>query len=113
MDSPIRVMLAQIGQPVHLRAVHAVARALRDAGMDVIFAGPHLAPDPVVTAAIQEDVDVLGVSLTNGMAAPEIAGRLHTQGAGDIIVNHLMLQETQPQEIVETLRRLVSERGPR
>ena len=67
MSPPIRILLAKVGLDGHDRGVKVVARALRDAGMDVIYSGLHRTPDEVVTAAIQEDVDVLGVSLLSGV----------------------------------------------
>ncbi|MDQ2955085.1 MAG: cobalamin-dependent protein, partial [Pseudomonadota bacterium] len=67
MTGPIRVLLAKVGLDGHDRGVKVVARALRDAGMDVIYTGLHPTPDEVVTAAIQEDADVLGVSLLSGV----------------------------------------------
>ncbi|MEI5527358.1 cobalamin B12-binding domain-containing protein [Streptomyces brasiliscabiei] len=63
---PIRVMLAKIGLDGHDRGVKVVARTLRDAGMEVIYTGLHRNPEQVVEAAVQEDVDVLGVSLLSG-----------------------------------------------
>ncbi|GIK79726.1 MAG: cobalamin B12-binding domain-containing protein [Pseudorhodoplanes sp.] len=135
MDTPIRVMLAKVGLDGHDRGVKVVARALRDAGMDVIYTGLHRTPDEVVTAAIQEDVDVLGVSLLSGVQMtvfPKIFDRLKKEGADDMIVvaggvmpdedaaalkrmgvREIMLQDTPPQAIVDTLKRLVAERGPR
>lgn len=135
MDSPIRVLLAKVGLDGHDRGVKVVARALRDAGMDVIYTGLHRTPDEVVTAAIQEDVDVLGVSLLSGVQMtvfPKIFDRLKKEGAEDMIVvaggvmpdedvaalkelgvKEVMLQDTPPQAIIDTLRRLVDERGPR
>jgi methylmalonyl-CoA mutase cobalamin-binding domain/chain len=135
MSAPIRVLLAKVGLDGHDRGVKVVARALRDAGMDVIYTGLHRTPDEVVTAAIQEDVDVLGVSLLSGVQMtvfPKIMDKLKREGAGDMIVvaggvmpdedvtalkqmgiSELMLQDTAPQAIVDTLRRLVAERGPR
>jgi len=129
------VLLAKVGLDGHDRGVKIVARALRDAGMDVIYSGLHRTPDEVVTAAIQEDVDVLGVSLLSGVQMtvfPKIFEQLRNQGADDIIVvaggvmpnedavalkrmgvKEVMLQDTPPQAIVETLRRLVTERGAR
>ena len=134
-DTPIRVLLAKVGLDGHDRGVKVVARALRDAGMDVIYAGLHRTPDEVVTAAIQEDVDVLGVSLLSGVqmtVLPKIFDRLKEEGADDMIVvvggvmpdedvaalkqmgvREVMLQDTPPQAIVDTLRRLVAERGSR
>ena len=135
MNVPIRVLLAKVGLDGHDRGVKVVARALRDAGMDVIYSGLHRTPDEVVTAAIQEDVDVLGVSLLSGVQMtvfPKIFAELRKKGADDIIVvaggvmpdedvvalkkmgvREVMLQDTPLQAIVETLRRLVTERGAR
>ena len=135
MSTPIRVMLAKVGLDGHDRGVKVVARALRDAGMDVIYSGLHRTPSEVVTAAIQEDVDVLGVSLLSGVQMtvfPKIFDRLKKEGADDMIVvaggvmpdedvaalkkmgvKEVMLQDTPPQAIIDRLRQLVSERGPR
>ena len=135
MSTPIRVMLAKVGLDGHDRGVKVVARALRDAGMDVIYTGLHRTPEEVVTAAIQEDVDVLGVSLLSGVQMtvfPKIFDRLKKEGADDMIVvaggvmpdedvaalkkmgvKEVMLQDTPPQAIIDRLRQLVAERGPR
>jgi methylmalonyl-CoA mutase C-terminal domain/subunit len=135
METPIRVLLAKVGLDGHDRGVKVVARALRDAGMDVIYSGLHRTPEEVVTTAIQEDVDVLGVSLLSGVQLtvfPKIFRLLAERKADDIIVvaggvmpdedvvalkrmgvREVMLQDTPPQAIVDTLRRLVAERGPR
>lgn len=135
MTAPIRILLAKVGLDGHDRGVKIVARALRDAGMDVIYSGLHRTPDEVVTAAIQEDVDILGVSLLSGAhmtVFPKIFERLRQQGADDMIVvaggvmpdedvaalkamgvKEILLQDTPPQVIVDTLRRLVAERGLR
>ena len=67
MTQPIRILLAKVGLDGHDRGVKVVARALRDAGMDVIYTGLHRTPDEVVSSAIQEDVDILGVSLLSGV----------------------------------------------
>jgi methylmalonyl-CoA mutase cobalamin-binding domain/chain len=135
MSTPIRVLLAKVGLDVHDRGVRVVARALRDAGMDVIYTGLHRTPDEVVTAAIQEDVDILGVSLLSGVQMtvfPKIFDKLRAEGVDDIIVvaggvmpdedvvalkemgvKEVMLQDTPPQAIVDMLRKLVAERGAR
>lgn len=135
MSTPIRVLLAKVGLDGHDRGVRVVARALRDAGMDVIYTGLHRTPDEVVTAAIQEDVDVLGVSLLSGVQMtvfPKIFDKLKKEGAGDMIVvaggvmpeedvvalkkmgvKEVLLQDTPPQAIIDTLKKLVAERGPR
>jgi len=135
MDPPIRVLLAKVGLDGHDRGVKVVARALRDAGMDVIYTGLHRTPDEVVAAAVQEDVDVLGVSLLSGVQMtvfPKIMRLLKERGIDDMIVvaggvmpdedvtelkrlgiREVMLQDTPPQAIIDTLRRLVAERGVR
>jgi methylmalonyl-CoA mutase C-terminal domain/subunit len=135
MSGPIRVLLAKVGLDGHDRGVKVVARALRDAGMDVVYTGLHRTPDEVVTAAIQEDVDILGVSLLSGVQMtvfPTILDKLRREGAEDIIVvaggvmpdedvaalkkigvQEVMLQDTPPQAIIDRLRQLVAERGPR
>jgi methylmalonyl-CoA mutase cobalamin-binding domain/chain len=135
MSSPIRVLLAKVGLDGHDRGVKVVARTLRDAGMDVIYTGLHRSPDEVVHSAIQEDVDVLGISLLSGAhmtICPKIMKLLKDQDAEDMIVvvggvvpdediaplkemgvKELLLQDTPPKQIVETLQRLVAERGPR
>lgn len=132
---PIRVLLAKVGLDGHDRGVKVVARTLRDAGMDVIYSGLHRTPDEVVNTAIQEDVDVLGVSLLSGVQLtvfPKIFKLLADRGANDLIViaggvmpdedaaairklgvREVLLQDTPPQAIVDTISRLVQERGPR
>ena len=134
-NTPIHVLLAKVGLDGHDRGVRVVARTLRDAGMDVIYSGLHRTPEEVVTTAIQEDVDVLGVSLLSGVQLtvfPKLFRLLAERQADDIIViaggvmpdedvaaikamgvREVMLQDTPPQAIVDTLRRLVAERGPR
>lgn len=135
MSQPIRVLLAKVGLDGHDRGVRVVARTLRDAGMDVIYSGLHRTPEEVVNAAVQEDVDVLGVSLLSGVQLtvfPKIFELLSAKGVDDLIVvaggvmpdedvielkklgvSEVMLQDTPPQAIVSTLTRLVSERGQR
>jgi methylmalonyl-CoA mutase C-terminal domain/subunit len=132
---PIRVLLAKVGLDGHDRGVRVVARTLRDAGMDVIYSGLHRTPEEVVNAAIQEDVDVLGVSLLSGVQLtvfPKIFKLLDDKGVKDLIlvaggvmpdedvvalkdmgVHEVMLQDTPPEAIVATLTRLVNERGAR
>jgi methylmalonyl-CoA mutase cobalamin-binding domain/chain len=134
-STPIRVLLAKVGLDGHDRGVKVVARTLRDAGMDVVYSGLHRTPEEVVNTAIQEDVDVLGVSLLSGVQLtvfPKLFKLLNERGADDIIViaggvmpaedvaaikqmgvREVLLQDTPPQAIVDTLTRLVAERGPR
>ncbi|MDZ7748528.1 MAG: cobalamin B12-binding domain-containing protein [Halofilum sp. (in: g-proteobacteria)] len=131
----IRVLLAKVGLDGHDRGVKVVARALRDAGMDIVYSGLHRTPEEVVAAAVQEDVDILGVSILSGAhmtVFPRIMKALEEHDAGDIIVaaggvipdsdaeeltrmgvQKIMLQDTPPDEIVGAFRELVAERGPR
>jgi methylmalonyl-CoA mutase cobalamin-binding domain/chain len=88
-SGPIRVLVAKIGLDGHDRGARVVARCLRDAGMDVIYTGLHRTPTEVVVAAVQEDVDVLGVSLLSGAhltIIPVLIEELHRAEAGDILV---------------------------
>jgi methylmalonyl-CoA mutase cobalamin-binding domain/chain len=131
----IRVLLAKVGLDGHDRGVKVVARCLRDAGMDVIYTGLHRSPEEVADAAVQEDADVLGVSLLSGAHMtifPRILKRLEERKVEDLIlvgggvmpdedvaelkrmgVAEVLLQDTPPNVIVETMRRLVRERGAR
>jgi len=135
VGKPIRVLLAKVGLDGHDRGVRVVARTLRDAGMDVIYTGLHRTPEEVVNAAVQEDVDVLGVSLLSGVQLtvfPKIFKLLGERGVDDMIVvaggvmpdedvvelkkmgvHEVMLQDTPPGMIVSTLTRLVAERSQR
>lgn len=135
MAQPIRVLVAKVGLDGHDRGARVVARTLRDAGMDVIYSGLHRTPEEVVNAAVQEDVDVLGVSLLSGVQLtvfPKIFKLLDERGVKDMIVvaggvmpdedaaalkqmgvHEVMLQDTPPAAIVATLTRLVHERGER
>jgi methylmalonyl-CoA mutase C-terminal domain/subunit len=62
----IRCLVAKVGLDGHDRGAHVIARALRDAGFEVIYSGLHRSPDEVVQAAVQEDVDVVGISILSG-----------------------------------------------
>ena len=132
---PIRVMIAKVGLDGHDRGVKIVARCLRDAGMDVIYTGLHRTPEEVALAAVQEDVDILGISILSGAQMTvfprvlELLRRHHGRdiavvGGGvmpdeDVVqlkrmgVSEILLQDTPPQAIIESMRRLVQERGPR
>ena len=131
----IRVLLAKVGLDGHDRGIKVVARTLRDAGMDVVYTGLHRTPEEVVQAAVQEEVDVLGVSLLSGAhmtIIPEILRLLDELGASDINVvaggvipdadvkelkslgvADVLLQDSAPDEIVATLKNVVAERRPR
>ena len=70
MSAPIRVLIAKPGLDGHDRGAKVVARGLRDAGFEVIYTGLHQTPEMVVTAALQEDVDVVGLSILSGAHIP-------------------------------------------
>lgn len=132
---PIRVMLAKVGLDGHDRGVKVVARTLRDAGMDVIYTGLHRTPAQVVEAAVQEDVDVLGLSLLSGAHMtifPRVIDLLTESGVDDMIllgggvmpdedveelkalgVAEVIGQDTPPDDIVAAVRRHVAQRGSR
>jgi methylmalonyl-CoA mutase, C-terminal domain len=89
MSEKIRVLLAKPGLDGHDRGVKVVAAALRDAGMEVIYTGLRQTPEQIVTAAIQEDVDVVGVSILSGAHMtlfPAIVDLLRQRGGGDKLV---------------------------
>ena len=95
---PIRVLVAKPGLDGHDRGAKVIARALRDAGMEVIYTGLRQTPEMIVSAAIQEDVDCIGLSILSGahnVIVPRIASLLREQGAQDIL---LVLGGTIPEE---------------
>jgi len=65
-NRPIRCLIAKVGLDGHDRGAHVIARAFRDAGFEVVYSGLHRAPEEIVQAAVQEDVDVLGISILSG-----------------------------------------------
>lgn len=87
--SPIRVLIAKPGLDGHDRGAKVVARALRDAGMEVIYTGLHQTPEMIVRSAIQEDVQCIGMSILSGAHMtlfPEVMELLKKEGANDIIL---------------------------
>jgi methylmalonyl-CoA mutase C-terminal domain/subunit len=89
MDRPIRVLVAKPGLDGHDRGAKVVARALRDAGMEVIYTGLRQTPEQIVNAAIQEDVDCIAVSILSGAhntLLPKVAKLLAAQDAADILL---------------------------
>jgi methylmalonyl-CoA mutase C-terminal domain/subunit len=89
MDRPIRVLVAKPGLDGHDRGAKVVARALRDAGMEVIYTGLRQTPEQIVNAAIQEDVDCVAVSILSGAhntLLPKVAKLLAEQDASDILL---------------------------
>jgi methylmalonyl-CoA mutase C-terminal domain/subunit len=86
---PVRILIAKAGLDGHDRGAKVIARALRDAGMEVIYTGLHQTVDNIVRAAIQEDVDCIGLSILSGAHMtlfPELVNKLNEQGASDIAV---------------------------
>ncbi|MEA2575555.1 MAG: methylmalonyl-CoA mutase, C-terminal domain [Chloroflexia bacterium] len=85
----IRVLIAKPGLDGHDRGAKVIARALRDAGMEVIYTGLHQTPEMIAEAALQEDVDAVGLSILSGahMALfPRVMEELHKRGLNDVIV---------------------------
>lgn len=88
-EKKIRVLVAKPGLDGHDRGARVIARALRDAGMEVVYTGLHQTPEQVVEAAIQEDVDVIGLSILSGAHMtlfPRVCQLLKENDADDIIV---------------------------
>ncbi len=89
MNRPIRVLVAKPGLDGHDRGAKVVARALRDAGMEVIYTGLRQTPDQIAEAAIQEDVDCVALSILSGAhnhLFPKTVNLLREKGADDILV---------------------------
>jgi len=102
--TPIRVLVAKPGLDGHDRGAKVIARALRDAGMEVIYTGLRQTPEMIVNAAIQEDVDCVGLSILSGAhnaIVPRVTAMLREQGAGDILV---VLGGTIPEQDAEALK---------
>ena len=130
---PLRVLLAKLGMDTHTVGITVVAHALREAGMEVIFTGLKQTPEAVASAAIQEDVDVVGVSsLSAGHTRnlPQLARLLKAQGAADKLLvaggvipeedlpllfeagfARVFIMGTDTREIVEYLRRWWAQRS--
>jgi methylmalonyl-CoA mutase C-terminal domain/subunit len=132
MDRPIRVLIAKPGLDGHDRGAKVIARALRDAGMEVIYSGLRQTPEQIATAAVQEDVDVVGLSILSGahnVLFPEILRLLKEKGGEDIAVlaggiipdkdiaplkalgiREIFLPGTPTQTLVDFIKREVAER---
>jgi len=88
-EPTLRILIAKPGLDGHDRGAKIVARALRDAGFEVIYTGLHQTPEMIVAAAIQEDVDAIGLSILSGAhnaLLPRVIELLRAQGAGDVKV---------------------------
>ena len=129
------MLLAKVGLDGHDRGVKVVARALRDAGMEVIYTGLHRRPAEVVEAAIQEDVDCVGISILSGAHMtifPKVLQLLRERGAEDMRiigggvmpdedaeellrsgVAAIFGQDTTPEHIVSEIRRILGKDGQR
>ena len=130
---PIKVLVAKPGLDGHDRGAKIVARALRDAGMEVVYTGLHQTPEMIVTAAIQEDVDVVGISILSGAhmtVFPKLMKLLEERGADDMIVvgggviqvddipklkalgvGAIFDAEASTQQLIDGIEALVAERG--
>jgi methylmalonyl-CoA mutase C-terminal domain/subunit len=86
---PLRILVAKPGLDGHDRGAKIIARALRDAGFEVIYTGLHQTPEMIVAAALQEDVDAVGLSIMSGAhmtLMPAIVDLLKEKGAGEVVV---------------------------
>ena len=133
MARQIRVVLGKVGLDGHDRGVNVVARALRDAGMEVIYTGLHRTPEEVVSAAVQEDADFLGVSILSGAHLtlfPRILDLMRQQDVEDVVlfagcvippkdvatlkemgVAEVFVQDTPTDETIAWLQRTMAERA--
>ncbi|NUM40223.1 MAG: cobalamin B12-binding domain-containing protein [Leptospiraceae bacterium] len=89
MDRKIRVLVAKAGLDGHDRGAKVIAAALRDAGMEVIYTGLRQTPETIVEAALQEDVDVIGISILSGAhmtIIPRVFNLMKEKGIGDVLL---------------------------
>ncbi len=105
-EKKIRVVVAKPGLDGHDRGAKIIARALRDAGMEVIYTGLHQTPEQIVETVIQEDADAVGLSILSGAhmtLVPRVMELLKEQGADDVVVT---LGGTIPSDDVKELKQL-------
>jgi methylmalonyl-CoA mutase C-terminal domain/subunit len=105
-ERKIRVVVAKPGLDGHDRGAKIIARALRDAGMEVIYTGLHQTPEQIAATVIQEDADAVGLSILSGAhmtLVPKVAQLLREQGAGDVV---LTVGGTIPADDIPELKRL-------
>ena len=105
-EKKIRVVVAKPGLDGHDRGAKIIARALRDAGMEVIYTGLHQTPEQIVETVIQEDADAVGLSILSGAhmtLVPRVLELLREQGADDVVVT---LGGTIPSDDVKELKEL-------
>lgn len=89
MNRPIRVLVAKVGLDGHDRGAKVIATALRDAGMEVIYTGLRQTPEMVVNAALQEDVDAIGISILSGAhntVFPRVLALMQEKGMNDVLL---------------------------
>ncbi|HUK44997.1 MAG TPA: cobalamin B12-binding domain-containing protein [Gaiellaceae bacterium] len=101
----IRVVIAKVGLDGHDRGAKVIARALRDAGMEVIYTGLHQLPEQIVETVIQEDADAVGISILSGAhmtLVPRVVDLLRERGADDVLV---VVGGTIPSDDIAELRR--------
>src|SRR5512143_1493280 len=88
-DKKTRILVAKPGLDGHDRGAKVIARALRDAGFEVVYTGLHQTPEMIASAAVQEDVDAVGLSIMSGAhntLFPAVIDELRKRGAGDVVV---------------------------
>ena len=110
-DSRIRILVGKVGLDGHDRGAKIIARALRDAGYEVIYTGLHQTPEMIVTTAIQEDVDAMGLSVLSGAhntLFPRVLSLLREKGAEDIVVfgGGIVPQEDMPGLLAAGVKRI-------
>ena len=89
MDRPVRVLIAKVGLDGHDRGAKVIATALRDAGMEVVYSGLRQTPEMVVNAALQEDVDAIGISILSGAhmtVFPKVMALMREKGMDDVLL---------------------------
>jgi methylmalonyl-CoA mutase C-terminal domain/subunit len=89
MSRPVRVLVAKVGLDGHDRGAKVIATALRDAGMEVIYTGLRQTPNMVVNAALQEDVDAIGISILSGAhmtVFPKVIALMNEKGMNDVLL---------------------------
>ena len=131
MNRPIRVLIAKVGLDGHDRGAKVIASFLRDAGMEVVYTGLRQTPEKVVTAALQEDVDAIGVSILSGAhmtVFPKLLALMKEKGMNDVLltgggiipdkdmvslrelgVGELFAPGTETNKIVDYIKKWVSE----
>src|SRR5678809_770744 len=89
LNRPVRVLVAKVGLDGHDRGAKVIATALRDAGMEIIYTGLHQTPEMVVNAALQEDVDAIGISILSGAhmtVFPKVLQLMKEKGMNDVLL---------------------------